>query len=129
MSNQDRSAQEMVLELYELFSSFKKRIEDTNYIQIENTLEQLVISQNEMKDEIRTLKKQLLNPFDGVIVENKKNSEFRQLQEEWAKDREKLIEEHKALVRWKTAITKIGIAVLTSAGAILTWFLSKYIGG
>lgn len=129
MSNQDRSAQEMVLELYELFSSFKKRIEDPNYIQIENTLEQLVISQNEMKDEIRTLKKQLLNPFDGVIVENKKNSEFRQLQEEWAKDREKLIEEHKSLVRWKTSITKIGIAVLTSAGAILTWFLSKYIGG
>lgn len=129
MSNQDKNAQEMVLELYELFSSFKKRIEDPNYIQIENTLEQLVISQNEMKDEIRTLKKQLLNPFDGVIVENKKNSEFRQLQEEWAKDREKLIEEHKSLVRWKTSITKIGIAVLTSAGAILTWFLSKYIGG
>lgn len=129
MSNQDKNAREMVMELYELFSSFKQRIEDPNYIQIENTLEQLVVSQNEMKDEIRTLKKQLLNPFDGVIVENKKNSEFRQLQEEWAKDREKLIEEHKSLVRWKTSITKIGIAVLTSAGAILTWFLSKYIGG
>ena len=129
MSNQDKNAREMVMELYELFSSFKQRIEDPNYIQIENTLEQLVVSQNEMKDEIRTLKKQLLNPFDGVIVENKKNSEFRELQEEWAKDREKLIEEHKSLVRWKTSITKIGIAVLTSAGAILTWFLSKYIGG
>lgn len=127
--NQDRSPQEMVTELYTLFSSFKKRIEDPNYIQIENTLEQLVKSQEEMKSEVRELKKQLLNPFDGVIVENKKNSEFREAQEAWLKEREELVEEHKSLVRWKNTITKISIAVLTSAGAILTWFLSKYIGG
>ena len=127
--NQDRSPQEMVTELYTLFSSFKKRIEDPNYIQIENTLEQLVKSQEEMKSEVRELKKQLLNPFDGVIVENKKNSEFREAQEAWIKERDDLVEEHKSLVRWKNTITKISIAVLTSAGAILTWFLSKYIGG
>ena len=129
MSKQEKNAQEMVLELYDLFSSFKQRIEDPNYIQIENTLEQLVTSQNEMKNEIRELKKQLLNPFDGVIVENKKNSEFREAQEAAQREHDKLIEEHKSLVRWKASITKIGIAVLTSGGAILTWFLSKYIGG
>lgn len=127
--NQDRSPQEMVTELYTLFSSFKKRIEDPNYIQIENTLEQLVKSQEEMKSEVRELKKQLLNPFDGVIVENKKNSEFRETQEAWIKERDDLVEEHKSLVRWKNTITKISIAILTSLGAILTWFLSKYIGG
>lgn len=126
--NKDRSPQEMILELYDLFSSFKRRIEDPNYIQIENTLEKLVNNQDEMKNEIRELKKQLLNPFDGVIVENKKNSEFREAQEVWMKERDELIEEHKSLVRWKNTITKIGIAILTSAGAILTWFLSKYIG-
>ncbi|MDC1282444.1 hypothetical protein N8Z10_00670 [bacterium] len=129
MSKQEKNAQEMVLELYDLFSSFKQRIEDPNYIQIENTLEQLVTSQNEMKNEIRELKKQLLNPFDGVIVENKKNSEFREAQEKAQREHDKLIEEHKSLVRWKGSITKIGIAILTSGGAILTWFLSKYIGG
>lgn len=129
MSKQEKNAQEMVLELYDLFSSFKQRIEDPNYIQIENTLEQLVTSQNEMKNEIRELKKQLLNPFDGVIVENKKNSEFREAREAAQREHDKLIEEHKSLVRWKASITKIGIAVLTSGGAILTWFLSKYIGG
>lgn len=125
--NQDRNAQEMVQELYELFSSFKKRIEDPNYIQIENTLTQLVDNQNEMKDEIKSLKKQLLNPFDGVIVENKKNSEFRELQESWLKEREELIEEHKSLVRWKSAISKVGIAVLSSIGVVITWLISKYV--
>ena len=120
---QDKNAQEMVQELYELFSSFKKRIEDPNYIQIENTLTQLVDNQNEMKDEIKSLKKQLLNPFDGVIVENKKNSEA---QEAWLKERDELIEEHKSLVRWKSSISKVGIAVLSSIGVVITWLISKY---
>lgn len=123
---QDKNAQEMVQELYELFSSFKKRIEDPNYIQIENTLTQLVDNQNEMKDEIKSLKKQLLNPFDGVIVENKKNSEFREAQEAWLKERDELIEEHKSLVRWKSSISKVGIAVLSSIGVVITWLISKY---
>lgn len=125
----DKNAQELIQEMYLLFSSFKKRIEDPNYIQIENTLSHLVNSQDEMKDEIRSLKKQLLNPFDGVIVENKKNSDFREAQEAWIEERDKLVEEHRSLVRWKAAVTKISIALLTSVGGVLTWFLSKYIGG
>lgn len=124
--NQDRSPQEMILELYDLFSSFKRRIEDPNYIQIENTLEKLMENQNEMKEEIRGLKKQLLNPFDGVIVENKKNSEFRQEQEEWKVERDKLIEEHKSLVRWKNGVVKVLIALLTASGAIVTFLMRKY---
>ena len=123
--SQDRSPQEMILELYDLFSSFKRRIEDPNYIHIENSLEKLIENQNEMKEEIRGLKKQLLNPFDGVIVENKKNSEFRQEQEEWTAERDKLIEEHKSLVRWKNGVVKVLIALLTASGAIVTFLLRK----
>lgn len=124
--DQARSPQEMILELYDLFSSFKRRIEDPNYIQIENTLEKLMENQNEMKEEIKGLKKQLLNPFDGVIVENKKNSEFRQEQEEWKVERDKLIEEHKSLVRWKNGVVKVLIALLTASGAIVTFLMRKY---
>ena len=124
--SQDRSPQEMILELYDLFSSFKRRIEDPNYIHIENSLEKLIENQNEMKEEIRGLKKQLLNPFDGVIVENKKNSEFRQEQEEWKAERDKLIEEHKSLVRWKNGVVKVLIALLGTSGAVVTFLLRKY---
>lgn len=122
---QDKSPQEMVQELYEMFSSFKRKMEDPNYIHIENTLEKLVENQDEMKNEIRELKRQLLNPFDGVIVENKKNTEFREAQEAWIKERDELIEEHKELVRWKNNVTRIGIAILTSIGAFVTWILNK----
>jgi hypothetical protein len=122
----DRTPQEMILELYDLFSSFKRRIEDPNYIHIENSLEKLIENQNEMKEEIRGLKKQLLNPFDGVIVENKKNTEFREEQEAWKVERDKLIEEHKHLMRWKRGVVKVLIALLTASGAIVTFFLTKY---
>jgi len=124
--NQEKSPQEMILELYDLFSSFKRRIEDPNYIQIENTLEKLVENQNEMKNEIRELKKQLLSPFDGVIVENKKNSEFRESHQEWKEGIEQIIEEHKSLVRWKTTVTKITIAILAASGTVATFILSNY---
>lgn len=125
---QDRSPKEMVEELYTLFSSFKQRIEDPNYIQIENTLNQLIQNQADLKDELKQMKKQLLNPFDGVIVETKKNTEFRNQLEEWQVEKAKLIDEHKSLMRWKSSITKLGVAILTSIGAILTWVLSKYFG-
>ena len=127
--NQDRSPQEMILELYDLFSSFKRRIEDPNYIQIENTLEKLVENQNEMKNEIRELKKQLLNPFDGVIVETRKNTEFREDQESREKAYDILIEEHKSLMRWKSNLQKVFIAVGTSAGAVITWLISTFFMG
>lgn len=117
----------MIIELYDLFSSFKRRIEDPNYVQIENTLEKLVENQNEMKTEIREIKKQLLSPYDGVIVENKKNSEFRESQESLLSERKKIAEEHEDLVRWKNSVNKILIAILTASGAIITFFLSKYI--
>jgi hypothetical protein len=126
--SQDKNAQEMVLELYDLFSSFKKRIEDPNYIQIENALNKLVDNQNEMKMEIRELKKQLLSPFDGVIIENKKNSEFREEQERWIVERNILIEEHKSLIRWKNTVVKICLAILTASGAVASFFISKYLG-
>lgn len=125
--SQDRSPQEMILELYDLFSSFKRRIEDPNYIHIENSLEKLIENQNEMKNEIKELKKQLLNPFNGVIVENKKNTEFREEQEEWKVERDLLIEEHKYLMRWKRLVVKVVVGVLSSATAIITVLITKYL--
>jgi len=125
--SQDRSPQEMILELYDLFSSFKKRIEDPNFIHIENSLEKLIENQNEMKNEIKELKKQLMNPFNGVIVENKKNSDFREEQEESKDEWDKIIEEHKHLMRWKRLVVRVGVGILSSATAIITVLITKHL--
>jgi hypothetical protein len=41
---------------------------------------------------------------------------------------DKIIEEHKSLVRWRNNVTKVAIALLTASGAVLSFFLSKYFG-
>lgn len=126
--NQDKSPRELIEDLYTLFASFKKRIEDPNYIQIENSIQTMVKNQEDLKKEVKELKRQLLNPFDGVIVETKKNTEFRKDAEAFEMTRNELIEEHKSLMRWKSTVTKVALGILTSAGAVLTWLLSKYFG-
>jgi molybdopterin converting factor small subunit len=126
--NQEKTPKELIEELYMLFSTFKQRMEDPNFIQVENTLNQLVENQNEMKSELRELKKQLLNPYDGVIVETRKNTDFRLEQEKAQKEYEELVEEHKSLVRFKSNVTKVGLAILTSAGAVVAFFLNKWLG-
>ena len=126
---QDKTPKELIQELYELFSSFKTRMEDPNFIQIENTLSQLVENQSEMKRELRELKKTLLDPNDGVIVATNKNTEFREDREEKQADYQDLIEEHKALVRFKSNATKFAITLLTALGGVITFFLNKYLGG
>ena len=42
MSNPDKSPKELIEDLYELFSTFKKRMEDPNYIQIENSIQTMM---------------------------------------------------------------------------------------
>ena len=125
---EDRTPKELIEELYRLFSTFKKRMEDPNFIQVENTLSQLMENQMEMKSELRELKKQLLNPYDGVIVETRKNTDFRLEQEKAQKEYADLVEEHKGLVRFKANATKVGLAILTSAGAVIAFFLNKWLG-
>lgn len=126
--NQDKTPKELIEELYGLFASFKQRMEDPNFIQVENTLSQLMENQMEMKSELRELKKQLLNPYDGVIVETRKNTDFRLEQEKAQKEYADLVEEHKGLVRFKSNATKVGLAILTSAGAVIAFFLNKWLG-
>lgn len=127
-NNPDKSPKELVQELYEMFSSFKQRMEDPNYIQLENTLTQLVENQMEMKQEMKELKRQLLNPFDGVIVETRKNTEYIKGLRAKEEELNKLMEEHKALVSWKSNMVKFGITSLTVIGGIITFLLNKYLG-
>lgn len=127
--NNERDSKAIVMELLNAFNSFKQRLEDPNYIQMENAIRQMMEGQKDMRSDISELKKQLLNPFDGVIVETKKNTEFRESSEESRAEYLKLIEEHKSLIRWKSNVIKIGVALLTSAGAIIAFLLSEFVIG
>jgi hypothetical protein len=123
----DRNNRELVQDLLTAFNAFKHKLEDPNYIQMENSIQQIMNGQKDMRNDISDLKKQLLNPYDGVIVETRRNTEHRVESEEQKIANANLLEEHKALVRWKSNVTKIGIAVLSSVGAIIAFLLSEFV--
>ena len=118
---------QLVLELLTAFNSFKQKLEDPNYMQMESALRQMMEGQKDMREDISELKKQLLNPFDGVIVETRKNTEFRENKESMDEVYDNLIEEHKSLMRWKSNMQKVFVALGTSAGAVITWLISTFL--
>jgi|TARA_R110002096_G_scaffold165480_4_gene334077 hypothetical protein len=125
MKPDERNPKELIGELMTLFSSFKTRIEDPNFIQIEVTLKQLVENQDDMKMEIRELKRQLLNPYDGVVIESKKNTEFRHEHEEFIERFYRLRDQHNELITWRSNFVKITLAIIAAAGGTIAFLLNK----
>jgi len=121
----NRSNQDIIKELIESFSSLKQKMEDPNYVQLDGAIQQLIKNQEEMKNDMSDLKKRLLNPYDGAIVEIKKNTEFRQSLEKKEKEYEKLLDEHKDVIKWKASFTKAFWVLFTTASGIIAYILTE----
>lgn len=123
-----QSNEELIKDLIESFANLKQKMEDPSYIHLDTSIKQLIQNQEQMKQDMSDLKSRLLNPYDGAIVEIRKNTEFRQSQEKREKEWDNLIDEHKSLLRWKNTVQKVSVAILSSVGAIIVWFLSQMLG-
>ena len=104
---QNKSSQEILQELMNAFSSLKQKMEDPNYIALDNSMKNLTENQRDMKRDLKDLKKAMLNPFDGVIVNTNKNTEFRKEYERLEEERDKLQEDVNHLLKWKGMYVKI----------------------
>lgn len=125
MSESNKTNEQLVRELIEAFSKLKEKMEDPNYVHLEASMNQLMVNQREMKEDLSDLKKMFLNPYDGAIVEIRKNTEFRNESVEKESEFAEIIEEHKQLVAWKKMVGKVFVAILGSAGAIVTWIITE----
>jgi predicted RNase H-like nuclease (RuvC/YqgF family) len=126
-NEQERSPKELITDLYKAFESFRRKMEDPSYIQIEGAIKQLMENQIEMKNSISDLKQKLLNPYDGIVVETKKNTEYRLEQKSIEDDMQKIIDEHRELMQWKSTITKLFWAILTGLGGLATFLVTQFI--
>ena len=124
----DKTNSELVKELLEAFASLKNKMEDPNYVQLEGSIKQLIDNQKDMKADMSELKSKLLNPFDGAIVEIRKNTEFRNDWEKRQRDIEKMQEEHRDLVKWKTNFVKIFWTIFTTAVGVLAYMITNILG-
>lgn len=121
----DKTNSEIVKELLEAFSSLKTKMEDPNYVQLESSIKQLIDNQADMKSDMSELKLRLLNPYDGAIVEIRKNTDHRKEVESLQKEYDLLIEEHKAIVSWKSTFTKVFWTIFTTAVGVLAFLITN----
>ena len=121
----DKSNSELVRELLEAFTSLKAKMEDPNYVQLEASIKQVIENQSDMKEDVSELKKRLLNPYDGAIVEISKNTDFRKEQERNQSAYDKLVDEHKALIQWKSTYTKIFLTIFTAAIGVIGYMITN----
>ena len=78
-----------------------------------------------MKSDMSELKTRLLNPYDGAIVEIRKNTEFRHDWEKQEKDMIKLQDEHRDLVRRQATYTKIFWTMFTTTVGVLAYIVTN----
>ena len=121
----DKSNSELVRELLEAFTSLKAKMEDPNYVQLEASIKQVIDNQSDMKDDVSELKKRLLNPYDCAIVEISKNTQWRKQQEKDERDYERLVDQHKDLVKWKSTFTKVFWTLFTTTVGVIAYMITN----
>ena len=121
----EKSNEDILKELIAAFSSLKQKMEDPNYIALDNSMKTLMENQKDMKRDITDLKKALLNPFDGVIVNTNKNTEFRLDFEALQEERDQLEQDVKHLLKWKATYIKVFWAIFTAALGVITFLVGE----
>ena len=127
VNEEGKSSQQILKELVAAFSSLKQKMEDPNYIALSNDLRNLTENQSDMKRDLKDLKKAMLNPFDGVIVNTNKNTEFRLEYEKLQEERDQLQEDVNHLLKWKSMYVKIFWALFTAALGVITFLIGESI--
>lgn len=127
MESNKKSSEEILKELVTAFSSLKQKMEDPNYIALSNDLRNLTQNQSDMKRDLKDLKKAMLNPFDGVIVNTNKNTEFRLEYEKLQEERDRLSEDVNHLLKWKSTYIKVFWAIFTAALGVITFLIGESI--
>lgn len=120
-----KSNEELIRELIESFANLKQKMEDPNYIQLDTSIQQLIKNQEEMKQGMSDLKSRLLNPYDGAIVEIRKNTEFRQEQEKREKEYDALVSEHADLMKWKSNFVRAFWVLFTTGSGVIAYILTN----
>ena len=124
---QEKTNEQILKDLIQAFSSLKQKMEDPNYAALDSQMRNMLENQKDMKADVKDLKKRLLNPFDGVIVNTNKNTEFRLEYEKLQEERDQLVNDVQQLIKWKSTYLKVFWALFTAALGIITFLIGEAI--
>ena len=126
-TEQEKTNEQILKDLIQAFSSLKQKMEDPNYAALDSQMRNMLENQKDMKADVKDLKKRLLNPFDGVIVNTNKNTEFRLEYEKLQDERDQLQGDVNQLIKWKSTYLKVFWALFTAALGIITFLIGESI--
>ena len=125
--DKEKTNEQILKDLIQAFSSLKQKMEDPNYAALDSQMRNMLENQKDMKADVKDLKKRLLNPFDGVIVNTNKNTDFRIEYEKLQDERDQLENDVQHLIKWKGTYLKVFWALFTAALGILTFLIGESI--
>jgi hypothetical protein len=128
MSGRTRNNQDvdtMMNDILDALDVIKAKLPNGELKIIQDRMEGLESSQEDMHEDLRQIKKQLLDPEDGIVVRVNKNTEFRRRKEADARDFAKVLDEHKELMSWKSTVTKILWIIVTAVVGIAVGMIFK----
>tara|TARA_R110000868_G_scaffold195587_1_gene441250 strand:+ start:181 stop:579 length:399 start_codon:yes stop_codon:yes gene_type:complete len=125
--NSGVSVDDMMNEIIEALDLIKNTLPTSEIQSIKDHLELIDLTQADIKEDLRSIKKQLLDPEDGIVVRVNKNTDFRKKKIQDETVYSKLIDEHKELISWKETATRVlWILFTTVVGIIVTLLFGKH---
>ena len=101
-------------EILEQIEELRGKLPNGQLTLLKKSVEDLQVDHSELRDTIRELKKQLLDPDRGVVVRVNKNSEFRREREDSSEKLSTLFEQVTQMLNWKNSVTKMLWIVFTA---------------
>ena len=101
-------------EILEQIEYLKKKLPNGELTLLKKSVEDLQDGQKEIRDGMREVKKQLLDPDNGVVVRVNRNSEFRREREGSQEKLSTLFEQVNQMITWKNGVTKMLWVVFTA---------------
>jgi len=125
--NSGVSVDDMMNEIIEALDLIKNTLPTSEIQSIKDHLELIDLTQADIKEDLRSIKKQLLDPEDGIVVRVNKNTDFRKKKIQDETVYSKLIDEHKELISWKESATRVLWILFTAVvGIIVTLLFGKH---
>jgi len=125
-SRKDPSIDSMMTNILLALDHIRENMPNGELKDIQQRLRTIETAQIDVKEELRIIKKQLLDPEDGLVVRVNKNTDFRIGKQEDEDYYAGMIQEHKELISWRNGVSKaLWILFTAVAGIVIKLFFNS----
>jgi vacuolar-type H+-ATPase subunit E/Vma4 len=120
------SVDTMMNDILEALEVIRKKLPNGELKLIQERIENIDSTQEDMKEDLRAIKRQLLDPEDGIVVRVNKNTDYRKKKEGEEHEFTKMLDEHKEILAFKVTVNRVLWILFTAlAGIIVALFFGQ----